>query len=64
MGGAAATVKAGWRGDATGATTGPVIVNSSRAILYASSGADFADAARNAALATRATLQAARASVG
>ena len=60
-GDAAATVKAGWRGDATGATTGPVIVNSSRAILYASSGADFADAARAAALATRATLQAARA---
>ena len=63
-GDAAATVKAGWRGDAAGATTGPVIVNSSRAILYASSGADFADAARAAALATRATLQAARASVG
>ena len=63
-GDAVATVKAGWRGDAAGATTGPVIVNSSRAILYASSGADFADAARAAALATRATLQAARASVG
>ena len=60
-GDAVATVKAGWRGDAAGATTGPVIVNSSRAILYASSGADFADAARAAALATRATLQAARA---
>ena len=51
-------------GDAAGATTGPVIVNSSRAILYASSGADLADAARAAALATRAPLQAARASVG
>ena len=60
-GDAVATVKAGGRGDAAGATTGPVIVNSSRAILYASSGADFADAARAAALATRATLQAARA---
>ncbi len=35
-----------WRGDGAGATTGAVIVNSSRAILYASGGADFADAAR------------------
>ena len=60
-GDATATVKAGWRGDATGATTGPVIVNSSRAILYASSGSDFADAARAVAEATRATLYAARA---
>ena len=59
-GDAAATVRAGWRGDGSGATTGPVIVNSSRAILYASSGADFADAARAAAQATRAALQAAR----
>ncbi len=58
-GDAAATVKAGWRG-ASGATTGPIIVNSSRAILYASSGSDFADAARAAAQATRAQLQAVR----
>jgi orotidine-5'-phosphate decarboxylase len=36
-------------------------VNSSRAILYASSGADFAQAARQEALKTRAVLQAARA---
>jgi orotidine-5'-phosphate decarboxylase len=59
-GDAAATVRAGWRADAAGASTGPIIVNSSRAILYASSGADFADAARAAAQATRAALNAAR----
>lgn len=53
-GDAAATVKAGWRAD------GPIIVNSSRAILYASSGPDFADAARREALRTRDLLQAAR----
>ncbi|WP_298433720.1 orotidine-5'-phosphate decarboxylase [Ottowia sp.] len=58
-GDAAATVRAGWRGDAQ-RSTGPVVVNSSRAILYASSGPDFADAARRAAEATRATLAAAR----
>ncbi|MEZ5629465.1 MAG: orotidine-5'-phosphate decarboxylase [Burkholderiaceae bacterium] len=58
-GDAAATVRAGWRGDAQ-RSTGPVVVNSSRAILYASSGTDFADAARRAAEATRATLAAAR----
>ena len=53
-GDAAATVKAGWRPD------GPIIVNSSRAILYAGSGPDFADAARMEALRTRDLLQAAR----
>ena len=53
-GDAAATVRAGWRPD------GPVIVNSSRAILYAGSGADFADAAHAEALRTRNLLQAAR----
>ena len=58
-GDAAATVQAGWRGDGA-ATTGPVIVNSSRAILYASGGTDFADAARAAAQATRDALNAAR----
>lgn len=52
-GDAVATVKAGWRDD------GPIIVNSSRAILYASSNADFADAARREASKTRDTLQAA-----
>ena len=58
-GDAVATVKAGLRvsGDTT---TGPIIVNSSRAILYASKGDDFADAARRVALQTRETLQAAR----
>ena len=39
-GDAQATVQAGWRPDA------PVIVSSSRAVLYASSGSDFASAAR------------------
>ena len=58
-GDAAATVRAGWRGDAD-QSSAPVIVNSSRAILYASSGADFAQAAREAARSTRDTLQAAR----
>ncbi len=53
-GDALATVRAGWR------EGGPIIVNSSRAILYASSGADFADAARQAALATRGQLNAAK----
>ena len=57
-GDAVATVKAGWRGTAQ-ASTGPVIVNSSRAILYASAGADYAAAARAEALRTRDVLQAA-----
>jgi orotidine-5'-phosphate decarboxylase len=57
-GDAVATVKAGWR-SAAGQTTGPIIVNSSRAILYASAGADFAAAARQEALRTRDLLQAA-----
>ena len=67
-GDAAATVQAGWRG-AADADTGRVrssafsIVNSSRAILYASSGADFAAAARQAALTTRDTLRAAQQAV-
>ena len=50
-----AAVRAGRRN----AASGPIIVNSSRAILYASGGADFADAARAAALTTRDTLNAA-----
>ena len=54
-GDAVATVKAGWRPDA------PIIVNSSRAVLYASQGADYAAAARRVAQQTRALLQAARA---
>jgi len=57
-GDAVATVKAGWR-SAAGQTTGPIIVNSSRAILYAADGADFAAAARREALRTRDLLQAA-----
>ena len=52
-GDAAATVRAGWRQD------GPIIVNSSRAILYASNGEDFAAAARHEAQRTRNLLQAA-----
>jgi orotidine-5'-phosphate decarboxylase len=39
---------------------GPVIVNSSRAVLYASSGLDFAEAAARQAEAARATLEKAR----
>jgi orotidine-5'-phosphate decarboxylase len=57
-GDAVATVKAGWRA-ADGQTTGPVVVNSSRAILYASAGLDFAAAARREAVRTRDVLQAA-----
>ena len=53
-GDAVATVKAGWRPDA------PIVVNSSRAILYASSAGDFAAAARREALRTRDLLEAAR----
>ena len=58
-GDAVATVKAGYR-SASGKTTGPIVVNSSRAVLYASQGADFAQAARAAAIATRDQLQAAK----
>lgn len=54
-GDAAATVKAGRTAG------GCIIVNSSRAILYASSGEDFAAAARREAAKTREVLQAARA---
>jgi orotidine-5'-phosphate decarboxylase len=56
-GDAVATVRAGWRANA------PIIVNSSRAILYASSDTDFAEKARQEALKTRAVLQQARQSV-
>lgn len=58
-GDAEATVRAGWRG-AGGHTTAPIIVNSSRAVLYASRSNEFAAAARDAALATRDLLNAAR----
>jgi orotidine-5'-phosphate decarboxylase len=53
-GDAVATVKAGWRAD------GPIIVNSSRAILYASDGEGYAEAARREARRTRDVLEAAK----
>jgi len=53
-GDAAATVRAGWRQDA------PIVVNSSRAICYASSGDDYEEAARREARRTRDMLHAAR----
>ena len=58
-GDAVATVRAGWRGSAQ-QTTGPILVNSSRAVLYASAGDDFAAAARRVARETRDQLQQAR----
>ena len=54
-GDAQASVAAGWRPGA------PVIVNSSRAVLYASAEDDFASAARSVARATRDQLAAAQA---
>ena len=59
-GDALATVRAGYR-QHEGRTSGPIIVNSSRAILYASSNDDFDQAARREALKTRQVLEAARA---
>ena len=53
-GDAEATVKAGWRAD------GPIVVNSSRAVLYASPREDFAAAAQSAAEATRVALNRAK----
>lgn len=57
-GDAEATVRAGWRAD------GPIVVSSSRAVLYAGGAAtqmpDFAAAARQVAQATREQLQQAR----
>ena len=53
-GDAAATVRAGWRPDA------PIVVNSSRAICYASDGDDFAEAAARAATRTRDELESAK----
>jgi orotidine-5'-phosphate decarboxylase len=60
-GDAEATVRAGLARDASGAVSGPIVVNSSRAILYAGAGEDYAQAARRVALATRDTLAAAAA---
>jgi orotidine-5'-phosphate decarboxylase len=59
-GDAVATVRAGWRADSQGRTIAPIIVSSSRAVLYASRGNDFAEASRQAALATRDELNTAR----
>jgi orotidine-5'-phosphate decarboxylase len=56
-GDARATVEAGWRPD------GPIVVNSSRAVLYAGEGEGFAAAARDAASATRVLLARARSGV-
>ena len=53
-GDAVATVRAGWRADA------PIVVNSSRAVIYASAEADFTAAARAMAQATREQLEAAK----
>jgi orotidine-5'-phosphate decarboxylase len=50
-GDARATVQAGWRAQ------GPIVVSSSRAVLYASAGPDFAQAARAAARGARVQLQ-------
>jgi orotidine-5'-phosphate decarboxylase len=55
-GDAMATVKAGWRAF-NGQTVAPIIVNSSRAILYASAGEDFAAQARQEAIKTRDLLR-------
>jgi orotidine-5'-phosphate decarboxylase len=59
-GDAAATVRAGWRAQG-GRTVAPIIVSSSRAVIYASRGDNFAQAARDAALAARLELNTARA---
>ena len=58
-GDAQATVRAAWRGTPAH-TSGPIAVNASRSIIYASSGTDFAQAARREAMALRQTLQDAR----
>ncbi|PIQ52334.1 MAG: orotidine-5'-phosphate decarboxylase [Comamonadaceae bacterium CG12_big_fil_rev_8_21_14_0_65_59_15] len=67
-GDAVATIRAGWRGsidpDGRRNTTAPVIVNSSRAILYASPNDDFAAAARHEAIKTRDVLNAACVAAG
>ncbi len=56
-GDAAATVRAGWRG---GNPPAPLVISSSRAVLYASAGADFATAAQAVADVTRRELNRAR----
>ena len=70
-GDAQATVQAGWRGAVGGAsgqaamhprtlTTGPIVVSTSRAVLFAASDSGFAEAARAVAKVTREQLNAAR----
>ena len=61
-GDAAATVKAGLRAT-NGQVSGNIIVNSSRAVLYASDGPDFSHAARMADLQTRDALALAQAEI-
>jgi len=56
-GDAQATVQAGLR-QQQGVVSGPIIVNSSRAVLYADQGPGFASAARQVAMQTRGTLAA------
>lgn len=56
-GDAVATVRAGLRVAPDGRTSGAIVVSSSRAILYAGSGANFAEAARREAQRTREVLQ-------
>jgi orotidine-5'-phosphate decarboxylase len=58
-GDAVATVRAGWRREGD-RTVGPIMVSSSRAILYAGRDAGFADAAHRAAEQARRELGAAR----
>ena len=58
-GDAQACVQAGWRGDDRH-TSGPIIVNNGRSVLYASRGNEFAAAARKVADETRVLLNAAR----
>jgi len=58
-GDALATVRAGWRQEG-GRTVAPIIVNSSRAVLYAGAGDGFAASAREVAQATRDLLNGAR----
>ena len=58
-GDAAATVRAGWRGTEQ-STHAPIVVNSSRAIIYADNGTGFAAAARAEALKTRELLHSCR----
>ncbi|MEO8835397.1 MAG: orotidine-5'-phosphate decarboxylase [Caldimonas sp.] len=57
-GDAAATVRAGWRGS-DARTSGPIIVSSSRAVLYAGNDAAYAQAARRAAETARDEMAAA-----